>query len=86
VKAFNTTFAGTLVQGQVAGQPLDVLVAGDAPEAKRLVIDLVQAGGLRGIDVGPLEHARQLEGLGCLGISLQASQGTNFASAWKFLA
>jgi predicted dinucleotide-binding enzyme len=29
VKAFNTTFAGTLVEGQVAGQPLDVFLAGD---------------------------------------------------------
>ena len=29
VKAFNTTFSGTLVEGQVAGQPLDVLIAGD---------------------------------------------------------
>ena len=86
VKAFNTTFAGTLVQGQVAGQPLDVLVAGDDPDAKRVVTDLANAGGLRGIDVGPLERARQLEGLGFLGTSLQASQGTNFASAWKFLA
>ncbi|HEX2109065.1 MAG TPA: NAD(P)-binding domain-containing protein, partial [Rubrobacteraceae bacterium] len=27
VKAFNTTFAGTLVEGRVAGQPLDVYVA-----------------------------------------------------------
>ena len=29
VKAFNTTFAGTLSEGQVADQPLDVFVAGD---------------------------------------------------------
>src|SRR5688500_520087 len=29
VKAFNTTFAGTLVAGEVAGQPLDVFIAGD---------------------------------------------------------
>ena len=29
VKAFNTTFAGTLLAGSVAGQPLDVLIAGD---------------------------------------------------------
>jgi len=36
--------------------------------------------------VGPLERARQLEGSGFLGNSLQATQGTNFASAWKFLA
>jgi predicted dinucleotide-binding enzyme len=34
VKAFNTTFSGTLVKGQVAGQPLDVFIAGDDEEAK----------------------------------------------------
>ena len=34
VKAFNTTFAGTLLAGQVAGQPLDVFIAGDDADAK----------------------------------------------------
>jgi predicted dinucleotide-binding enzyme len=29
VKAFNTTFSGTLVEGEVAGQPLDVFIAED---------------------------------------------------------
>ena len=29
VKAFNTTYAGTLLAGQVADQPLDVFIAGD---------------------------------------------------------
>src|SRR5215207_8406196 len=29
VKAFNTTFAGTLVDGAVAGEPLDVFMASD---------------------------------------------------------
>ncbi|WP_216320458.1 NADPH-dependent F420 reductase [Deinococcus aestuarii] len=85
VKAFNTTFAGTLVQGQVAGQPLDVLVAGDDEGAKRQVLDLVTSGGLRGIDAGGLERARQLEGLGLLGITLQGPLGTGFMSAWKLL-
>jgi 8-hydroxy-5-deazaflavin:NADPH oxidoreductase len=85
VKAFNTTFAGTLVAGQVAGLPLDVLIAGDDVAAKTVLMNLVNAGGLRGIDAGPLERARQLEGLGFLGIQLQSSQGTNFASSWKFL-
>ena len=33
-KAFNTTFAGTLVEGQVGGQPLDVFVASDDEDAK----------------------------------------------------
>jgi 8-hydroxy-5-deazaflavin:NADPH oxidoreductase len=86
VKAFNTTFAGTLVEGQVAGQPLDVLIAGDDEEAKETVAQLVRDGGLRAIDVGPLERARQLEGLGFLGITLQQPLGLNFHSAWKLIS
>jgi predicted dinucleotide-binding enzyme len=46
-KAFNTTFAGTLIDGEVAGQPLDVLLAGDDEEAKVTVSKLVENGGLR---------------------------------------
>lgn len=86
VKAFNTTFAGTLIAGQVAGQVVDVLIAGDDKAAKETLVNLVNAGGLRSIDVGSLERARQLEGLGFLGIQLQFTQNTNFASTWKFLA
>ena len=86
VKAFNTTFSGTLVEGQVAGQPLDVLIAGDDEEAKETVAQLVRDGGLRAIDVGPLERARQLEGLGFLGMMLQQPLGLNFQSAWKLIS
>jgi NADPH-dependent F420 reductase len=86
VKAFNTTFSGTLVEGQVAGQPLDVLIAGDDEEAKETVAQLVRDGGLRAIDVGPLERARQLEGLGFIGITLQQPLGLNFQSAWKLIS
>ena len=86
VKAFNTTFSGTLVEGQVAGQPLDVLIAGDDEEAKETVAQLVRDGGLRAIDVGPLERARELEGLGFLGIALQQPLGLNFQSAWKLIS
>jgi NADPH-dependent F420 reductase len=86
VKAFNTTFSGTLVEGQVAGQPLDVLIAGDDEEAKETVAQLVRDGGLQAIDVGPLERARQLEGLGFLGITLQQPLGLNFQSAWKLIS
>ncbi len=86
VKAFNTTFAGTLVEGQVAGQPLDVLIAGDDEGSKETVAQLVRDGGLRAIDVGPLERARQLEGLGFLGITLQQPLGLNFQSAWKLIS
>ena len=41
----------------------DVLVAGDDPAARALVIDLAdQIPGCRGVDAGPLRLARQLEG------------------------
>jgi 8-hydroxy-5-deazaflavin:NADPH oxidoreductase len=86
VKAFNTTFSGTLVEGQVAGQPLDVFIAGNDEEAKETVAQLVRDGGLRAIDVGRLERARQLEGLGFLHITLQQPLGTGFSSAVKILA
>ena len=86
VKAFNTTFAGTLLEGRVAGQPLDVYVAGDDAGAKETVARLVRDGGLVAIDVGPLRRARELEGLGFLGMTLQGSLGLNFGSAWKLLS
>jgi 8-hydroxy-5-deazaflavin:NADPH oxidoreductase len=86
VKAFNTTFANTLVAGEVAGQQLDVLIAGDDEGAKQKVAQLAEAGGLRPIDVGQLERARQLEQLGLLNIVLQEPQGWGYASAVKFHA
>lgn len=85
VKAFNTTFAGTLVAGQVAGQPLDVFLAGDDDAAKGKVAEFVKAGGLNAIDAGPLLRARQLEALGFLGIQLQFSLNTGFATAWTLV-
>jgi 8-hydroxy-5-deazaflavin:NADPH oxidoreductase len=81
VKAFNTTFAPTLVEGQVADQPLDVFIAGDDDEAKRKVSQLVTDGGLRPIDAGPLTRAQQLEHLGLLHITLQEPRNLGFQSA-----
>ena len=83
VKAFNTTFAGTLVAGEVAGQPLDVFIAGDDESAKAKVAELVKSGGMNVIDVGALDRARQLEALGLLGITLQFRLNTGFATGWK---
>src|SRR5258706_11673177 len=84
--AFNTTFAGPLVKGQVAGQPLDVFITGDDDAAMGTVSQLVEAGGLRVIDAGPLAHAHYLEGLAFLGMKLQFTLRTQFQSAWKFLS
>ncbi|HEX8861893.1 MAG TPA: NADPH-dependent F420 reductase [Actinomycetes bacterium] len=86
VKAFNTTFAPTLVAGEVSGQPLDVLIAGDDGSAKSKVAQLVSDSGLRPLDVGPLRRAQQLEQLGFLHISVQQPLGLNFASAVKLLS
>jgi predicted dinucleotide-binding enzyme len=85
VKAFNTTFAGTLGASEVAGQPLDVLIASDDQDAKETVSRIVAAAGLRPIDVGPLRRARELEALGFLHMAVQEPLGTGYSSAVKFL-
>lgn len=86
VKAFNTTFAGTLVEGQVAGQPLDVFVASDDDDAKAKVRELAEGAGLRVLDAGPLAVARQLEGAGYLHMAIQPGLGGTYASALKIVA
>jgi len=85
VKAFNTTFAATLAKGEVAGQQLDVFIAGDDSEAKQAVAELVSSGGLNPIDAGSLRRARELERLGFLHMAVQETLGTNFASAVKIV-
>ena len=83
VKAFNTTFAQTLVDGQVGGQKLDVFIAGDDEAAKQVVSKLITDGGLVAVDAGPLNRARQLEGLGLLGITMQFKHNLGFTTGWK---
>jgi 8-hydroxy-5-deazaflavin:NADPH oxidoreductase len=86
VKAFNTTFAPTLEAGEVAGESLDVFIAGDDAEAKAKVSELIESGGLRPIDAGPLRRARQLEALGYLHMTLQEGLGTGYSSTVKVLS
>lgn len=85
VKAFNTTYAGTLRAGQVEGKPLDVWIAGDDTDAKNKVAQLVQDTGMRSIDAGPLSRARQIEAMQFLHIVTQGTLGTNWSSAIKVL-
>ncbi|WP_413248855.1 NADPH-dependent F420 reductase [Sinomonas flava] len=88
VKAFNTTFAGTLVSGEVSGQQLDVLIAGDDEPAVKAVSDFASAAGLNAITVGPLRRAQQLEQTGFLNILLSANDDLpeyQWNSALKFL-
>ena len=86
VKAFNTTFAGSLIEGQVGGQPLDVFIASDEDEAKANVRELAESAGLRVLDAGPLAHARQLEGAGYVHMAIQPGLGGTYASALKVIS
>jgi 8-hydroxy-5-deazaflavin:NADPH oxidoreductase len=86
VKAFNTTFAATLVAGEIAGQPLDVFVASDDEDAKDAVRELADGAGLRVVDAGPLANARQVEGLGYLHMTIQGTLGTGYDTAIKVLS
>jgi 8-hydroxy-5-deazaflavin:NADPH oxidoreductase len=85
VKAFTTNFARTLAAGNVAGQRLDVLIAGDDEAAKAKVAALAEGGGLRPLDVGALRRARQIEHAGFLHAALQEAMGSGYLSALKFL-
>jgi NADPH-dependent F420 reductase len=85
VKAFNTNFARTLESGGKNGTPLDVFIAGDDAEAKQKVASLVEGGGMRPIDLGPLRRARQMEHAAFLQISAQEPLGSGFTSSLKLL-
>jgi 8-hydroxy-5-deazaflavin:NADPH oxidoreductase len=86
VKAFNTTFAPSLAAGEVAGQPLDVFIAGDDAEAKEAVARLAADGGLRPVDAGPLALAHHLEAAGYLHMAVQPALGSEYGSALKVVA
>jgi hypothetical protein len=74
VKAFNTIFGHVLDQEG----PLDVFFAGDDAGAKASVSAFIESLGLRPLDVGGLEMARWLEGMGPLLIGLARHGVGNF--------
>ena len=79
VKAFNTTFAGTLAAQTLGDQPTTVLIAGDDAEAKAQVAEVVTAGGLRAVDAGGLKRARELEAAGFLQMTLAVREQISWA-------
>ena len=85
VKALNTVFASRYADPSEGGQPLDALVAGDDPVAKQAVSELVESLGFRAVDVGGLRMARSLEELAFLNISLNASNGWTWQSAFRLV-
>jgi 8-hydroxy-5-deazaflavin:NADPH oxidoreductase len=83
---FSTFEPLTLAEGSVAGQPLDVFLAGDDDGAKATVRQIVEDGGLRAVDVGPLARARELEALGYLHMAVQGPLDTGFSSTVKIVS
>ena len=63
VKAFNTLNWRTMVEPDAAGGPVSILLVGDNAAAKATVAALVEGMGLEAIDLGPLRHARHVEGM-----------------------
>ncbi len=63
VKAFSTLGAETMFDPSVAENPVTVPVVGDDRAAKEVVVGLARQIGLEARDVGPLRHARIIEGL-----------------------
>jgi 8-hydroxy-5-deazaflavin:NADPH oxidoreductase len=85
LKAFNTTFAGTLASGKAGDLTTTVQIAGDDADAKALLTGVITAAGLKAIDAGSLKRARELEAFGFLQITLAAAEkiswGAGFAVA-----
>jgi NADPH-dependent F420 reductase len=63
VKAFSTLGWETMFDPRVAEGPVTIPLVGDDRAAKALVAVLAREIGLEAVDVGPLRHARIIEGL-----------------------
>jgi predicted dinucleotide-binding enzyme len=82
VKAFNTVFASRYENPVEDGTPLQVLIAGDDEGARRRVAELATSLGFEPLDAGGLRMARALEEMGFLNITLNATHGWAWQTAW----
>jgi NADPH-dependent F420 reductase len=86
LKAFNTTFAGTLAAGTVGPLTTTVLIAGDDADAKSTLAGIVTSGGVKAVDAGSLKRARELEALGFLQLTLAAGEKISWTGGFGVVA
>ena len=63
-----------------------VLIAGDDDDAKSTLAGVVTSGGLKAIDAGGLQRARELESLGFLQIGLAANEKVAWTGGFGVIA
>ena len=78
VKAFNTLNWRTMIDPGSSGGPVSIPLVGDSDRAKAKVAELIKGMGLEPIDVGPLHHARIVEGMLILWINNRFFDGQSF--------
>ena len=86
LKAFNTTFAGTLAAGTVGPLTTTVLIAGDDADAKATLAGILSSGGLNVVDAGALKRARELEAVGFLQLTLAANEKVSWTGGFGLVA
>ena len=85
VKAFNTVFASRYAAPTEDGRPLQVLIAGDDADARARVAELARTLGFAPLDAGGLRLARSLEEIAFLNITLNATKGWAWQSAFQLV-
>ena len=86
IKAFNTTFAGTLAAGTIGDLTTTVLIAGDDADAKSTLAEIVTSGGLKAVDAGALKRARELEAVGFMQLALAAGEKISWTGGFATVA
>jgi 8-hydroxy-5-deazaflavin:NADPH oxidoreductase len=85
VKAFNTVFASRYAAPTEDGRPLQVLLAGDDADARVRVAELASSLGFAPVDAVGLRLARSLEEIAFLNITLNATKGWAWQSAFQLV-
>lgn len=85
VKAFNTLFGSFMADPDQLATRVDALFATSDGEAREKVVELIASLGLRPVDAGPLDAARQMEAMAWLNIQLQLRHGGDWRSTFVLI-